>query len=65
MQLELSERERDLLVEVLRGRLGELREEVYHATVSSYKDELKDVEARMIGLLERLGAGPESTGEAE
>jgi hypothetical protein len=56
MQLELSGVGRELLVEILQGRLGELREEIYSATVSTYKDQLKAVEVRMNDLLARLGA---------
>jgi hypothetical protein len=56
MQLELTEADRELLVEILQGRLGELREEVYHATISTYKDELKTKEVALAGLLQSLGA---------
>ncbi|MFZ0492782.1 MAG: hypothetical protein WAM81_06230 [Acidimicrobiia bacterium] len=56
MQLELSGVERELLVEILQGRFGQLREEIYSATVSTYKDQLKAVEVRINDLLVRLGA---------
>lgn len=56
MILELGDEERDLLIDIPTGRLEELREEVYHAPVSSYKDSLKEREAMVKQLLTRLGA---------
>lgn len=41
MNLELTDDERTLLLDVLDGRLGELREEVHHSQVSGFTDELK------------------------
>lgn len=55
MLLELSDAERELVIEILTGRLEEMRGEVYHATVSSYKDKLKEREAMIKELLDRLG----------
>lgn len=54
MQLEITNDECDELVRVLKERLGELREEVYHADVSTYHDQLKEREARMKALLAKL-----------
>lgn len=56
MQLTLTEAERDLLIEILRSRMGELREEIYHTTVSGYRDMLKAKEATLLGLLALLDA---------
>jgi hypothetical protein len=56
MILELSDAERELVIEILTGRLEELRGEVYHAAVSSYKDELKAKEVVVKDLLSRLEA---------
>ena len=54
MQLILTEAEREFLLEILEGRFGELREEVYHATVSTYRDMLKGREAMLQDLITRL-----------
>lgn len=54
MELQLTDDERRLLIDILRGRLGELREEVYHATVSTFKDELKAREVVLSDLISRL-----------
>jgi hypothetical protein len=55
-ELTLNGTERELLVDILTDRLGTLREEVYHSTVSSFKDQLKEREVVLRGILERLGA---------
>jgi hypothetical protein len=39
--MELSQEERRVLVDVLQDRLGSMREQVYHADTSTYRDELK------------------------
>jgi hypothetical protein len=56
MRPELSGVGRELLVEILQGRLGELREGIYSAAVSTCKDQPEAVEVRMNDLLARLGA---------
>jgi len=58
MNLELTDAERILLEEVLQGRLAELREEVRHSRVSSFRDELKEREELLRGLLDRVAAAP-------
>jgi tetrahydromethanopterin S-methyltransferase subunit B len=58
MLLELSDEERELVVEILTGRLTEMRGEVYHADVSSYKDKLKASEVMVKDLLARLDVEP-------
>jgi hypothetical protein len=56
MQLTLTEPEREFLLEILQIRLGEMREEVYHTTVSTYKDMLKGKEAMLQDLIARLSS---------
>jgi len=58
MQLDVSAEEAALLADVLDSALRQLREEVYKAEVATYKDELKQREAVMTGLLRRLTARP-------
>ena len=63
MNLELTPEEHELLLEVLHGRMGELRQEIYHATVSTFKDELKEREALLQGLIQNLEAGATTSQE--
>jgi hypothetical protein len=53
---ELTQNERDVLLEVLKERLGELREQVYHASTPLFKDELKEREAVIRRLIAKFGA---------
>lgn len=39
--IELTDEEARAMLELLDARLGELSEEIYHSTVSTFKDELK------------------------
>jgi hypothetical protein len=52
--LQLSAEERDLLVEILSSRIGELRQEIHHSTVSTFTDQLKQTEILMKGLLTKV-----------
>ncbi len=61
MQIDLTSDESTVLTEILTSTLGELREEIYKAEVSDYKDALRQRESLLKGLLTRLGA-PRSTG---
>jgi hypothetical protein len=54
MQLEISEREGTILADVLRSYLGDLRAEIYKTEAREFKDELKEREAALVSLLERL-----------
>jgi hypothetical protein len=54
MVLALSHEESEFLVALLEKCLGELREEVYHAEVSGYKDQLKSEEETLRALLLKL-----------
>ena len=56
MNLELTSIERDILLETLNERLGELREQVYHATTSTFKDELKERERTLKRLIAKCEA---------
>jgi hypothetical protein len=58
VDLTLNEAERELLLEILHSRMSELRGEVYHTTVSDYRDMLKAKEAMLHELLTRLGEAP-------
>jgi hypothetical protein len=62
MNLEVSEAERELLLNILRERLGELREQVYHSTTSTFTEQLKTMEAGVNVLIGKLEAAAEETG---
>jgi len=64
MQLALGSDEAEVLEEILTSALGDLREQVYKAEVAEYKTALKQREAIVLSLLERvraLKAGPVSS----
>ncbi len=52
--LQLSTAERDLLIELLTNRIGELRQEVHHSMVSTFTDQLQQTEVLMKGLLAKI-----------
>ncbi len=54
MNLELTDAERVLVLDVLEGRMGELREEIHHSQVSTFTDELKRREGTLRSIIERL-----------
>jgi len=56
MQLPLTSEEAEVLEELLTSALGDLREQVYKAEVAEYKAALKQREAIVAGLLERVRA---------
>jgi hypothetical protein len=56
MEVTLSEAEQTLLVSILQETLGNVREEVYQAELTDYKEELRQKEGLIRGLLARLGA---------
>ena len=62
MNVELTEEERDLLLETLRRVLGELRSEIYRTEAFDYKEALKAREATLTGLIDRLGVDHVSVG---
>jgi hypothetical protein len=58
MQLDISADEAAVLADVLDSALRSTREEVYKAEVTEYKAALKQREAIIAGLLQRLAARP-------
>jgi hypothetical protein len=56
MQLDINSNEAEVLEEVLRRALGDVREEIYKAEVADYKTALKQREVVIESLLERLRA---------
>ena len=60
MQLDLSAAEAAVLADVLDSALGELREEIYKSEVAEYKTTLKEREALLTAMLQRLGGRPAS-----
>ena len=58
MQLDLSPAEAAVVADILDSALGALREEVYKAEVADYKVTLKEREALLAGVLQRLGRRP-------
>jgi hypothetical protein len=54
MKLELTKAELDLTIDVLQNRMGELRQEIYHTTVSHFKDQLKEMEVLLQGIIDKL-----------
>jgi hypothetical protein len=56
MQLDISAEEAAVLTAVLDSALGEIREEVYKSETAEYKTNLKEREAIITALLERLRA---------
>jgi len=56
MQLSLGSDEAEVLEEILSSALGDLREQVYKSEVAEYKAALRQREAIVTGLLERIRA---------
>ena len=56
MQLALGSDEAELLEEILMSALGDLREQIYKAEVAEYKAGLRQREAIVTNLLERIRA---------
>ncbi len=50
----LSDEETELIHGLLEKCLGELHEEIHHASLSEYKDQLKEEEAILKGVLARF-----------
>jgi len=60
MQIDLTADETAVVIEILDNALGDIREQVYKAELSDYKDALRQRQSLLTGLLARLGA-PSST----
>lgn len=56
MNLELTAAERELLATMLDEAVRNLKSEIYHTDTPEYKDQLKERELLMIGLLRKLGS---------
>jgi hypothetical protein len=56
MNIELNEQESDLLTRVIEGYYSSLREEIYKTETYQLKRELKEEEAMIKSLLEKLRA---------
>ncbi len=54
MNLELTDAERVLVLDVLEDRMGELREEIHHSQVSRFTDELKKREGTLRTIMQKL-----------
>jgi len=54
MNLELNDTERRLLQEILIDRLGTLRAQIHHATISTFKDKLKANKELLNELIRKL-----------
>jgi hypothetical protein len=55
MHLDLTDDEARELRDVLDERLRELRDEIHHADVSTFHDELKERQTRLVALRKKLG----------
>jgi hypothetical protein len=56
LALQLSPAERAMLQEMLTIRIGELRQEVHHSKVTAYREQLKQTEELVKGLLAKVEA---------
>ena len=56
MNLELTDKEKNALLEVLKDYIPELRGEIASGSKHDFKEELKDEEATLKGILEKLKA---------
>ena len=54
MDLQLMDVERELLLDVLQGRLTELRGEIHHARVAEFKEQLQRREQVLRDLISKL-----------
>ena len=54
MVVQVTPRQRDLLVQLLSEELGEIGSEIHHAAISSYKHDLQDERRELRDLLDRL-----------
>lgn len=60
MQLELSEQEREELLELVRTAHADLNPEIAHAMDTNFRDKLRQRRALLEGLLKRLGGSLQS-----
>ncbi|MBX5491307.1 MAG: hypothetical protein IRZ14_09110 [Chloroflexi bacterium] len=58
MNVELTQEESTLLANLLDQAIRDLKAEIHHTDTPGYKEQLKEREALMVGLLRKLGATP-------
>ncbi len=63
MDLCMDPSEQRVLGEILESALGDLREQVYKADTSTFRERLRDRETLVTGLLEKLRAAEQPMGE--
>ena len=56
MNAELATDEREFLADVLRERLGNLKAQIHHATISTFSERLRAEERLVTDLIDRLSA---------
>ena len=56
MQLDLSETERQVLIELVRNALADIGPEIHHTVDHDYREELRQRRVALEGLLKHLGA---------
>ena len=56
MQVELSETEKEALVELVRNALADIGPEIHHTVDHDYREELRQRRVLLEGLLTHLGA---------
>ena len=64
MNLELSDAERKVLLDVLHAEFGRLRAEIYRTEAAEFKDTLKAHESALNAVIQRLEAGRGEAGQA-
>ncbi|HID22308.1 MAG TPA: hypothetical protein EYP14_07895 [Planctomycetaceae bacterium] len=64
MNIEITDRERELLLDILRDRLGTLREQIHHARTFRFREMLKDMQQVLKELIEKLDAAGQPTAAA-
>jgi hypothetical protein len=61
LHVQLSPAEQELLLQVLTNRLEELRGEIHHAAISTFKEQLKETEVLMKGVLAKVESADSQT----
>ena len=54
MHLELTKPQFELVLHILENRLGELRQEIHHSTVSKFTDHLKGMETLLKAVIHEM-----------
>lgn len=61
MTLDLSEQERQQLIELVQNARTDINPEIHHTVDREYRDQLRERRTSLEGLLKRLGANVELT----